>query len=93
LTFLAHGAHPRPHPRPRPRSRSRAFPRQVKKEISIMKLVRHDNIVFLKEVLASRTKVSLQGPFRSHRSHSIKPLLHRFIPTDRRLTTHHAPRS
>ena len=65
LTFLAHGAHPRPHPRPRPRSRSRAFPRQVKKEISIMKLVRHDNIVFLKEVLASRTKVSLQGPFRS----------------------------
>jgi serine/threonine protein kinase len=30
---------------------------QVKKEISIMKLVRHDNIVYLKEVLASRTKI------------------------------------
>jgi 5'-AMP-activated protein kinase catalytic alpha subunit len=30
---------------------------QVKKEISIMKMVRHDNIVFLKEVLASRSKI------------------------------------
>ena len=30
---------------------------QVKKEISIMKMVRHKNIVFLKEVLASRTKI------------------------------------
>jgi len=30
---------------------------QVKKEISIMKMVRHENIVFLKEVLASRTKI------------------------------------
>lgn len=30
---------------------------QIKKEISIMKLVRHKNVVQLKEVLASRTKI------------------------------------
>lgn len=31
---------------------------QIKKEISIMKMVRHKHVVVLKEVLASRTKVS-----------------------------------
>eukprot|EP01029_Cantina_marsupialis_P030874 TRINITY_DN856_c0_g1_i1.p1 TRINITY_DN856_c0_g1~~TRINITY_DN856_c0_g1_i1.p1 ORF type:complete len:437 (-),score=114.26 TRINITY_DN856_c0_g1_i1:1305-2615(-) len=30
---------------------------QIKKEISIMKMVRHDHVVDLKEVLASRTKI------------------------------------
>lgn len=30
---------------------------QIKKEISIMKMVRHKHVVVLKEVLASRTKV------------------------------------
>jgi serine/threonine protein kinase len=30
---------------------------QIKKEISIMKMVRHKHIVVLKEVLASRTKI------------------------------------
>ena len=30
---------------------------QIKKEISIMKMVRHDYVVALKEVLASRTKI------------------------------------
>ena len=30
---------------------------QIKKEISIMKMVRHDHVVQLKEVLASRTKI------------------------------------
>ena len=30
---------------------------QVKKEISIMKMVRHENVVFLKEVLASKSKI------------------------------------
>lgn len=32
---------------------------QIKKEISIMKMVRHRHVVVLREVLASRTKVSL----------------------------------
>jgi serine/threonine protein kinase len=31
---------------------------QIKKEISIMKMVRHKHVVVLREVLASRTKVS-----------------------------------
>ena len=30
---------------------------QIKKEISIMKMIRHDHVVVLKEVLASRTKI------------------------------------
>jgi serine/threonine protein kinase len=30
---------------------------QIKKEISIMKMVRHQHVVVLKEVLASRTKI------------------------------------
>jgi serine/threonine protein kinase len=34
---------------------------QIKKEISIMKMVRHKHVVVLKEVLASRTKVRSVG--------------------------------
>lgn len=38
---------------------------QIKKEISIMKMVRHRHVVVLREVLASRTKVRLSIAFYS----------------------------
>ena len=41
---------------------------QIKKEISIMKMVRHKHVVVLKEVLASRTKVRSGAVFLSHRT-------------------------
>ena len=41
---------------------------QIKKEISIMKMVRHKHVVVLKEVLASRTKVCLWLHFNTDRS-------------------------
>jgi serine/threonine protein kinase len=37
---------------------------QIKKEISIMKMVRHKHVVVLKEVLASRTKVRSPNALR-----------------------------